>query len=159
MTWPFNDKNDMTRPECAPSDHDPRRGERGLTLLELLVVIMILSVMTVLAAVQVTGYLDRARHDTAKLQIDELTLALDLYRIDMRRFPTTQEGLTALLEEPQQADGWRGPYLNKPEAIDDPWGRPFIYRSPGADRDYDLGSLGADGVEGGEDDNADIFKS
>ncbi|MCP1337880.1 type II secretion system major pseudopilin GspG [Futiania mangrovi] len=128
--------------------------EQGLTLLELLIVISILGVLAVLASVQLSGYFGRAQHQTAELQIEELSLALDLYRLDMGRYPTREEGLRALLEAPASATGWQGPYLKKENAIEDPWGRPFLY-VPEGDR-YSLGSLGADGAPGGEGQNADI---
>jgi len=133
-----------------------RRNQRGLTLLELLVVIMILGLLSVVAAVQLTGYFGRAKRDTVKLQIDQLDLALDLFHLDMDRFPSTNEGLRVLLERPANAKKWRGPYLKKREAIDDPWGRRFIFKSPGKEKPYELTSYGADGLSGGEGENADI---
>lgn len=133
-----------------------RRNQQGLTLLELLVVIMILGLLSVVAAVQLTGYFGRAKQDTVSLQIDQLDLALDLFHLDMDRFPSSNEGLSALLNRPGNGKKWRGPYLKKKEAIDDPWGRPFLYKSPGKTKPYELTSYGADGVSGGEGENADI---
>ena len=133
-----------------------RSGEHGLTLLELLVVISILGLLAVLASVQLTGYLSRAKHDTAKLQIKELTLALDLYQLDVGRYPTSQEGLRALLERPANADRWNGPYLKTEAAIIDPWDREFLYKQRSEPPGYELGSYGADGAPGGESYDADI---
>jgi general secretion pathway protein G len=130
--------------------------ESGYTLLELLIVIAILGLLAVVGAVQLSGYLGRARTDTAKLQIDQLTTALDLFRIDVGRLPTGDEGLAALIEMPADAKGWRGPYLKKPEAIRDPWGHVFLYRQPGERKEYDLVSLGSDGRPGGSGESLDI---
>lgn len=137
---------------------NPRRriGEQGMTLLELLIVISILGLLAVLASVQLSGYLSRAKHDTAKLQIKELTLALDLYQLDVGRFPTTQEGLKALLEQPSTAERWSGPYLKSGAAIVDPWDREFLYKQSSEPPGYQLGSYGADGAPGGESNDADI---
>src|SRR5260370_38074966 len=114
------------------------RSEAGFTLLELLIVIAILGMLAVVGTVQMMSYLERARGDTAKLQIDQLGAALNLFRIDVGRWPTNDEGLKALVEVPVAVDGWRGRYLTKPEAIRDPWGPTFVYRQPGSHRQYDL---------------------
>lgn len=130
--------------------------DAGFTLLELLIVIAILGMLGVVGTIQLVGYLGSARTDTAKLQVDQLVTALDLYRIDVGRLPTTDEGLKSLLEVPAETTKWRGPYLRKAEAILDPWGRPFVYRRPGERREYDLVSLGADGRPGGTGEDTDI---
>jgi general secretion pathway protein G len=124
------------------------RSDEGFTLLELLIVIAILGMLAVVGTLQLMSYLDRARTDTARLQVDQLAAALNLFRIDVGRLPTSDEGLKALVEAPQTVDGWRGPYLTKPEAIRDPWGRLFVYRQPGSHGPYDLMSYGADGQPG-----------
>lgn len=128
----------------------------GMTLLEVLVVMVIIGLLATLGSVQLMGYLGRAKADTAKLQVQELGTALDLYRIDVGRVPTTEEGLNALLVAPEGADRWAGPYLRKKKALNDPWGRPYRYASPGETAEYDLVSLGADGRPGGEGDNRDV---
>jgi general secretion pathway protein G len=128
----------------------------GFTLLELLIVIAILGLLGVVGTIQLSGYLGRARTDTTRLQIDQLVTALDLYRIDVGRLPTTDEGLRALLESPAGISQWRGPYLRKNNSIVDPWGRPFLYRQPGEDGEFDLTSLGADGKSGGVGEDADV---
>lgn len=130
--------------------------ELGFTLLELLIVIAILGLLGVIGAVQLGGYLGRARTDTARLQLDQLNAALDLYRIDVKRLPTTEEGLKALLQAPPEVVGWRGPYLQKASAIIDPWGRPFLYRAPGERTEFDLLTFGADGKAGGSGEDTDV---
>jgi general secretion pathway protein G len=130
--------------------------DAGFTLLELLIVIAILGLLGVVGTVQVSGYLGRARVDTAKLQINQTELALDLFRIDLGRLPSTEEGLKALLDAPPDPGAWRGPYLKKADAVRDPWGRPFIYRRPGERGEYDLISYGADGKPGGTGEDLDV---
>lgn len=118
--------------------------------------IAILGLLAVVGTVQLSGYLGRARTDTAKLQIDQLETALELFRIDVGRLPTTEEGLKALLQAPVGVARWRGPYLRKSEAISDPWNRPFVYRIPGERGEYDLISYGPDGRSEGSGDNAGV---
>ena len=132
--------------------------DEGFTLIELLIVIAILGLLAALGATQLSGYLGRARSDTAQLQIDQLTTALDLFRIDVGRLPTTDEGLN-LLEAPAGASKWRGPYLKKRDAIVDPWGKPFSYRRPGERGEYDIVSFGADGRKGGTGEDLDVSNS
>lgn len=131
-------------------------GQKGYTLLEVLIVISILGLLAVLASVQLSGYFSRAKHDTAKLQIAELSTALELFELDIGRFPTDQEGLQALLKDPANTAGWRGPYLKKEAAIIDPWGRDFRYTTRKEPPGYALGSYGADGQPGGDGADADI---
>jgi general secretion pathway protein G len=101
-------------------------------------------------------YLGSAKVDTAKVQIERLGSVLDLYRLEIGHYPTEQEGLTALVDRPAQADKWNGPYLKNRDALTDPWGRPYGYRSPGEHGEYDLYSLGADGREGGDGEDRDV---
>lgn len=133
-----------------------RNNERGFTLLELLVVLAILGVLAGLAAPRVLAYLGDAKSDAAAVQLERLASTLDLYRLDTGRYPTSQEGLAALVERPADTERWNGPYLKKSEMLRDPWGKIFKYRSPGEHADIDLFSLGADGKEGGEDENQDV---
>ena len=135
------------------------RNTRGLTLIEILVVIIVLGLLAGLVAPQIIGRVSEARGATARTQIELLSVALDNYRLDNGRYPTTQQGLEALRTEPTEPvpHNWRGPYVRKEVPLD-PWDRPYIYRSPGDvnPRGYDLLTLGADGVPGGEDEDTDI---
>lgn len=133
-----------------------RRGDAGFTLLELLVVITILGLLAAAVGTVALNYLDRARSDTAQLQVDQLQVGLDLFRLDVGRFPTEDEGLTALIDQPSGNDKWNGPYIRKRDLLEDPWGRPFLYANPGQHGRIDVYSLGADNAEGGEDENQDI---
>lgn len=142
------------------SDMKPRTArrarQRGFTLIELLVVLVILGFIAALAAPQVIKYLGTAKVDTAKVQVDRLSGVLDLYRLEVGRYPSEQVGLTALVERPAGVEAWNGPYLKKRDALVDPWGNPYQYRHPGEHGEYDLYSLGADGQVGGEGENGDI---
>ncbi len=133
-----------------------RRRPNGFTLLELLVVLAVLGLLAAFAVPRVLQYLGGAKSDAAGAQIASLKAALDLYRLENGRYPTAAEGLRALVEKPAGAALWLGPYLDKPEGLIDPWGRPYGYRIPGRTSEVDIFSLGADGQQGGEGDDADI---
>ena len=133
-----------------------RRRRRGFTLVELLVVLVILGLIATLAAPQVIKYLGGAKSDSAGLQIERLSGALDLYRLEVGDYPSEDFGLNALMEQPSNAERWNGPYLKKADALTDPWGRPYQYRYPGQHGEFDLFSLGKDGQEGGEGENRDL---
>ena len=128
----------------------------GFTLLELLVVLAILAMLAAFAVPQVMNYLDRARSDSAKIQVSNISTALDLYRLDVGRYPSTSEGLASLVTRPAAGDRWNGPYVKKAESLIDPWGEPYDYRSPGQHGQFDLFSLGADKAEGGEGEDRDL---
>ena len=139
------------------ADHRRRRArEEGFTLLELLVVLVILGLLAAVAVPQVLNYLGGAKTDAARLQVQQLGSTLDLYRLDAGRYPTQEEGLGVLIERPSDAESWNGPYVKKQDVLIDPWGRPFVYRFPGEHGTYDLYSLGADGEDGGEDEDQDV---
>ncbi|MGQ9647161.1 MAG: type II secretion system major pseudopilin GspG [Thermodesulfobacteriota bacterium] len=132
-----------------------RNREKGFTLFEILVVVIIIGLLAALVGPRLFGKVSTAKQKAAKAQIELFGTALDTYRLDMGKYPSTEEGLKALREKPSGAEGWQGPYLPK-EIPEDPWGRPYVYRSPGQHGDYDLISYGLDGAEGGEGENMDI---
>ena len=132
------------------------RSTAGFTLIELLVVLMILGLLAGLAGPRVLKQLGGAKSDTAQLQIAEFSSGLDLFHLDVGRYPTTEEGLSALASEPAGVPNWNGPYLKKNDIPGDPWGQVYHYRYPGESGDFDLYSLGRDNVDGGEDEDTDI---
>jgi general secretion pathway protein G len=131
------------------------RRERGFTLVEILVVIIIIGLLAALVGPKLFGKVSVAKQKATKAQIELFGTALDALRLDVGRYPTTEEGMKALREKPSGMDGWKGPYLPKEIPVD-PWGRPYLYKCPGEHGDYDLISYGLDGTEGGEGENQDI---
>jgi general secretion pathway protein G len=127
----------------------------GFTLLELLVVIVIIGLLAGYVAPRYFAQVGKSEIQVAKAQIESLEKALDQYRLDMRRYPSAEEGLEALVAKPASAAVWSGPYLKK-AVPNDPWGRPYVYRTPGAKGDFDLISYGRDGKAGGSGEDADI---
>lgn len=133
------------------------RSVQGFTLIELLVVLLILGMIAGIAGPQIMNYLGKSKADTAKLQITELEGTLDLFKLDVGRYPDTQEGLAALTTAPTSlGDRWHGPYLKKKVVPKDPWGNDYQYIAPGKHGHFDIISFGADGKEGGEGDDKDI---
>jgi general secretion pathway protein G len=132
-----------------------KRREGGFTLIELMIVLFILGLLAALVAPRLMGRVGKAKQKTAQAQMQLLGTALDLFHLDVGRYPTTEEGLKALRERADNLPGWGGPYLDK-AVPNDPWGRPYIYKFPGEHAPYDLYSLGADGAEGGDGENQDI---
>jgi general secretion pathway protein G len=130
--------------------------QRGFTLIELLVVLVILGLIVGFVTPQVLKYLGRAKTDAAHIQIENIAGALDLFRLDVGRYPTQAEGLAALVEHPVGVDSWSGPYLKQKAVPPDPWSRPYIYKIPGDHGDYDLYTLGAAGVPGGTGENQSV---
>lgn len=130
--------------------------QHGFTLIELLVVLVILGLLASLAGPKVISYLGGAKSDSAKLQIEEFGASLDLFKLETGRYPSSQEGLQALVQAPSGLPGWNGPYLKKKTVPKDPFGNEYHYVSPGQHGLYDLSSLGADNREGGEGDNKDL---
>lgn len=128
---------------------------RGFTLLELLVVMVIIGLLAGLVAPRYFAQVGKSQVKVAKAQIDSLEKALDQYRLDVGHYPSTEEGLQALVAAPSSEANWAGPYLRKGIPAD-PWGRPYVYTQPGTHGDYDLLSYGKDGREGGTGEDADI---
>lgn len=130
-------------------------GAGGFTLIELLVVMVILGLLAALVAPRLFGKVGQSKLGAAQAQIELFGTALDALRLDIGRYPTTAEGLQALVERPAGVESWQGPYLRK-AVPPDPWGRPYVYKSPGDHGEYDLISYGADGQSGGEGESQDI---
>jgi general secretion pathway protein G len=130
--------------------------EGGFTLIELLVVLAILGMLVALVTPQVLKYLGRAKTDATRIQIENISGALDLFRLDVGRYPTQVEGLQALVEGPAGLSVWNGPYIKQKGVPADAWGHPFNYKAPGDHGEFDLYSLGADGAPGGTGENQDV---
>jgi general secretion pathway protein G len=128
-----------------------RRSEKGFTLIELIVVLVILGLLAAVVGPSVYKKLAGSKDKIAKIQITELEGALQMYSFDMGHFPSSNEGLEALVRNPGTSDSWKGPYLAK-DLPKDPWDRPYAYRYPGVHGEFDIFSLGADGAEGTDDD-------
>jgi general secretion pathway protein G len=127
----------------------------GFTLLELLVVIVILGMLAAYVAPRYFSQIGKSEAAVARAQIEAFEKALDQFRLDVGRYPTTQEGLSALTVRPGDGGKWAGPYLKR-SVPSDPWGRAYVYRAPGPKSDFELLSLGKDGAPGGSGENADI---
>lgn len=134
--------------------HINLKDQRGFTLVELLVVMVIIGLLAALVGPRLFPKVGKGKQAAAKAQIELLGQALDQYRLDTDRYPSTQEGLNALITNPG-VDGWDGPYLRK-ALPKDPWSNPYNYKSPGTHGDYDLYSYGLDGALGGTKENADV---
>ncbi|HMS05819.1 MAG TPA: type II secretion system major pseudopilin GspG [Burkholderiaceae bacterium] len=140
--------------------NDKRRARKhgGFTLIELLIVMVIIGLLASLVGPRLFGQIGSSKIKAARAQIEMVGSALDAYRLDMGRYPTTDQGIVVLSDKPAdagEAAKWRGPYLKK-KVDKDPWGNSYVYKAPGAKAEYELTSLGADGKEGGDGDDADI---
>jgi len=131
------------------------RNNNGFTLIELLVVMVIIGLLAALVGPRFIRQEEKAKVKAAKAQIELLSTALDTFRLDVGRYPTSQEGLEALRSQPGGAERWDGPYLKKEVPLD-PWGKAYVYKSPGDHGPFDIISYGADGVPGGDGDNQDV---
>ena len=150
------------RPPHSALSHRDGGGlcQGGFTLLELLVVVAIIALLAAFVGPRYFSQVGKSEQGVAKAQIEAFAKALGTYRLDMGRYPSNEEGLNALMERPSgttaSSSKWNGPYLLKTVPLD-PWGRPYLYRSPGAKgEDFELRSLGRDGQQGGEGDSADV---
>jgi general secretion pathway protein G len=133
-----------------------RRAQAGFTLVEMLVVITIIGLIMALVAPRVLNYLSESKAKAAKIQIESFGSALDLFYLDAGRYPTSSEGLTALVQRPGGIPTWNGPYLKGDIVPADPWGNIYTYKSPGEHGVYDIVSFGSDGQEGGTGNASDI---
>lgn len=131
------------------------RNNRGFTLIELIVVVVIIGLLAGLVLPQFIRQEEKAKLKATRAQIELFATALDTFRLDVGRYPTTEEGLQALRQKPGGVERWDGPYLKKDLPLD-PWSKPYVYKSPGDHGPYDIISFGADGVPGGDGDNRDI---
>ncbi|MEQ1593325.1 MAG: type II secretion system major pseudopilin GspG [Thiobacillaceae bacterium] len=131
------------------------RTTRGFTLIELLVVIVIIGLLVGIVAPRYFAQVGKSEVKTAQAQINSLEKSLDQYRLDVGRYPTTEQGMAALNTQPAGETRWTGPYLKK-AVPNDPWGQPYQYHSPGEHGEFDLYSFGKDGKQGGEGESADI---
>jgi general secretion pathway protein G len=134
-----------------------RARQAGFTLIELLVVLVILGLLASLVGPRVMKHLGESKTQTAMLQIEELSSALDVYRLEVGSYPSNDQGLTALVENPGNVPQWNGPYLRKKTIRQDPWGNEYNYTYPGENGDFDLYSLGADNSEGGDGEDQDVL--
>jgi general secretion pathway protein G len=132
-----------------------RKKEHGFTLIEMLIVMVILGLLAALVGPRMFGKVGKSKQKAAKAQISLFETALDTYRLDVGKYPTTEMGLQALRDKPEDVERWDGPYLPKEVPLD-PWGRPYEYRCPGDHGEFDILSFGADGSPGGEKEDADI---
>ncbi len=130
---------------------------KGFSLIELMIVLVILGLIAGIVGPQAMKYLGKGKTKSAKVQIENISSALDMYRLEVGNYPTTSQGLQALATAPSGARGWNGPYLKKGAVPKDPWNNDYQYKRPGSNgHPYDLYSMGADGSKGGEGENADI---
>jgi general secretion pathway protein G len=164
ITVTTHDCTSRSRPAGAPAPEisaagRAHAGQQGFTLIELLVVLAILGLLIAFVAPALIGQLGKAKHQVADQSIARITGILDLYRLDVGVYPTTEQGLNALAAKPTGVAGWNGPYVKDSDGLRDPWGRPYQYRSPSQrpGHAYDIISLGADGKPGGEGEDADLI--
>lgn len=149
-------RNDTWRSMIAASAAARRATERGMTLIEILVVLTLIGIIMGIVAGNFIGRGEEAKVKAAKIEMSQISQALDLFKLEIGRYPTTQEGLQALITAPTGVSNWNGPYWKKSALPKDPWNNEYRYNSPAANAPYEIISLGADGKEGGEGVNRDI---
>ena len=132
------------------------RGTSGFTLMELLVVLVVIGLIAAVAIPQVMRMMGSAKSKAARIQLETVGQSLVQYQMDVGSFPTDTQGLIALWESPADEAGWAGPYVRREKQLDDPWGRRLIYRAVEDASNFELGTLGADGAEGGSGEDADL---
>ncbi|CAL79981.1 General secretion pathway protein G [Bradyrhizobium sp. ORS 278] len=142
--------------QTTPAKHPRRESERGFTLVEMLVVITIIGLIMGLIGPRVLNYLSESKTKAARIQLQSFSSALDLFYLDVGRYPSTSEGLAALAQRPAGLNTWNGPYLKGGAVPKDPWNAAYVYRAPGDHGPFDILSYGADGQEGGTGTAADI---
>lgn len=138
------------------SSRSKASGQAGYSLLELLVVLAILAMIFLIAGPRVIALFEGSKSKAAKIQIANISTALEIYRLSQGSYPTPEQGLAALVNAPPGIANWEGPYLTRQTGVVDPWGRAYLYRTPGQKGAFDVWTLGADGKEGGSAENADV---
>ena len=133
-----------------------RRAVRGMTLIEILVVLVLIGIVMGIVGGNFLGKGEKAKSDAAKIEINQIVQTLDLYKLETGRYPTTQEGLQALITAPSGVANWNGPYWKNGTIPKDPWGKEYRYTAPGAKGPFDILSYGADAKEGGDGPNKDV---
>ncbi len=131
------------------------RAENGFTLLELLVVLGIIALLAGIVGPQVMKHMGTSKTKAARVQVEDLSASLDMYKLDVGKYPTTEQGLNALVEKPADTKRWNGPYLRKTKVPQDPWVQDYHYASPGEHGKFDIYTYGADEKEGGEGEDQD----
>jgi general secretion pathway protein G len=149
-TWWWRRVEQLARPKCrdfrrSRRDQPVSAGEAGFSLVEILVVLAIIGLIMSFVGPRVVSYLSDSKVKAARIQIEGFSAALDLYYLDNGRYPSSSEGLAALVKRPENATSWAGPYLKANAIPNDPWGRPYVYASPGQNGPYDMHSFGPDG--------------
>ena len=138
------------------SSRNIRRRTAGMTILEILVVLSIIAMIAAVVGPRLIGYLGKAKSETARLQIKQLGNAVQLFYIDMGRYPAGAEGLSVLMEAPAGEAAWAGPYMQSHEALVDPWGRDYLYKEPAEGGNFGISSFGRDGASGGSGEDTDL---